>query len=1367
MGLVVVFASTPIAVAQIGAGDLAPVALDDSPVAERMLAEVAAQSADNPDRAAVLLAELLDQYDARVVGDGTDPDRLESVRTAVLRLLERDGAIREAWRSRHDDEAASILEREGEEACLRRRPMTTAGLEAGLRIAQRSVEIGAPDSAVRLLDLVADWPGASAGKVVDRVAVLRALAMIGIDRDRRSTESASERDAAIDAVRTRDADLGARLDAIAEATEAMVLPDPSRSAFDREWTVLWEIPLEASLHRARTIDSETGRNRHSDPEAVRRGGGYLVSIPAVSDNLVLVNQGNFIEGVDRYTGRTRWFRDLRAGNALYGTGIPIDLNEIHVVDGDAYTVTGHAMSGGRNGRRSIIRFDPATGNEHWSVRPDRLRDIEELEDAEPSGPPLVVGDLVMVPLRRTTSRLETIDLVLALARSDGSPRWVRTIASSGSTRTGDPRPVSMLANLDGDVLVASAAGAVARLDGRTGVVVWLRRDEVPLRSSGQTRWGWQIAGPVVLDRGVATLDAGRRHWQLLDPETGELLLRRPIGVGSAVGAASWLAVVEGALDGRDLLLAIGDDVVAIDPAEPAEPVWSWRRRAEEAGIDLGDPTLRQVRGRVFVDRKSLLVPTATGVFAVDPVDGRSERVLRLDAPSNPVLAPDAIHAATPDTLVTSMPVLDAVATLERRIKAAPEAVSESIALLELARRIGRADLLRLAARTAVEGLATPNGAGWRGEVLNLLLDTVASADDADGLLLLDLAEEVATDVSGRARHRLALADWLQKRGRLAEAADAWLGVMADLEASRVMVRSGDTLEVAAGSVARSRLVAAVQVDPVLRARLGDQAVAEVEAAIESRETAPVLIGLARRYPGTDAAIVAAGRAIEILRDEGDAASIMALAFVVARDLEATDPRRTSLLEKAATACEDAGGSGRVAAIRRVAGFDDVTRPRRPNLEGVPDHLDLLEGRLVPAAEELAGDPPADWFLVFEPDSRELVARDASDLEERWRFAVDDDHVVVGWAPEVLVWEGGQRREPFLTALDPGTGEVLWSTPKPSGVLPPISRFAVEADGFRPGGEVFVPYQVFPMPLDGGILLIRRDGAVSMLDRVDGRTVAWSQQNLLDRVYGATTGGGLIHLHGAGIDDTGDKVGRVVSLDPTSGRVVFDQVIPAGEIQWLVAGDLGRVAIGTRSEIRLLDPISSIVGGGDGWRRREIGLEGGVLGWITEDDVVVADDAGRVSAWDLLGGRVRDDVWLLPDDQLAAPGRAIETIELGESRVLHLDGRVVLHDGEGRLLGADALAAPSRRDWTIVPLESRLLLATRISSGSGTTLIRFQQLDPAAGLKLVGMPFEIAGRTRYERARAVDGHLLLSTEAETHVLPMSPPREDAHDSDPGP
>lgn len=1366
LALALAIAPGPVVLAQLS--EFAPVAVDDSPVAERMLAEVAAQSVDNPERAATLLAELLDQYADRVVIRRDDPDEFESVRRAVLRALSEDGAIRDAWRERFEVEASRILVEQGPDAALRRRPVTEAGLEAGLRVAQRAIESGDPEVGRRALVELADWPGAIASEVADRRELLEALAWIAIASREDRQAVRESRDAAIELVSRRDRKLAERLAAIA------VLNTPSSdglsvaSPFDRDWTSLWEIPLETSLLRQRTVDPTTGRNIFSDPEGLRRGGRLLVSVAAVDGDLVIVNEGRLLQGVDRYTGRLRWWRDHGVGRSLSGSGTPGDLCEVVLGDGDAYTITGYGMPGDRGGERSIIRFDPGTGIERWEVRPDRLADQPELEDASPCGPPLVLGDLVVVPLRRTTPRLETIDLVLALDRADGAIRWVRTIASSGSSRSGNFRPPFRLAASEGDVFAACPAGAVARLDGRTGEVIWLRREEVPLRVDGRSPYPWQIGGAVAIDRGIATIDAARRHWQLLDPSTGQVLLKRSIGVGTAAGAAVWLAVAEGAGEaGGDLLLAIGDDVVAIDPARPDERVWSWASRREPEA-DPADASDRLVRGRVFVTAKVLLVPTSEGVFAVDPRDGRSEMVLELDAPVNPVLAADSIHATGPDSLVTAMPVLDAVATLERRLRNQPDAVPQAIALVELAGRIGRSDLLRFAANVAVDGLSAPGGDAWRGEVLDLLLDLVPSATDEDGLQLLDLAGRTAVDVVGRTRLRLAKASWLETRGRMREAAEAWLGVMGDAEASVVMVREGDALEVSAGSVARRRLVEASGRDPILRARLEADGRVEVERAIASRETAAVLVELARRRPGSDAAFDAASRAIEILRDEGDPAAVHAVGLVVARDFLATDPRRISLLESAAVVCDDAGESGRAAALRRAGGGPSSVVASPPRLQGVPDHIDLLDGRLAFVDPRIEDEAASGLVLLFDTNTEELIARDAgADLPERWRRRIDGDHLIVGWTPELLVWEGVKRREPVLTALDPGTGEVLWSTPQPSQVLPPLSRFSVQADGSLPGGDMFLPNQVLPLSLEEGTLLVRRDGAASLLDGADRRTVVWSRRDLLDRVYGVTRGGGLVHLHGGGVDEKGDKVGRVVSIDPSSGRIVLDVEVPVGEVQWLVAGDLGRIAIGTRSEVRLLDPVGALLGGGDRWTRRESNLGGGVVGWMTDSDLAVADDSGRISAWDLAGGRGVADRWLLPEGDDLGIGRAVETLDLTDRHLLHLDGRLVLHDADGRLIGADALDVPGRRDWKVLRVEDGLLLLTRIPIGAGGTTLRIQRLDPAAGLRLAGSPFEIAGRTRFEDVRAVDGHLLLSTEDETHVVPMSHPRDVAPDFDAGP
>ncbi len=1342
-----------VATAQIS--DTAPVALDDSPVADRILAEVEAQVGDNPRRAADLLASLLDEYGDRVVPIPDRPDVFRSVRAAVLEVLAGNAAVRTAWRERGEVEASELLSAAGPAETLRRRPMTGAGLEAAYRAAQRAIESGSPEAGLRLLDSVATWPDADTPEAQGRRELLAATAWIAIARDAGSAPDRRRRDDAIEAVRRREPAAAARLQVWAEAIDRP--GDDGAGDMDpamREWTVLWDAPLEESLHRRRTVDPGSGRVLHSNPEGVRQTGMFLTAVPVVVGDLVLVNEGRLIEAVDRYTGRLRWFRDFDSGRIFAGSGRPGDLGEIALEGEDAYTILGHSF-GDRRGGRTVIRFDARTGRERWEVDPDRIPDRPLLEDAEAFGAPLILGDVVVVPLRKLTSRLETIDLVLALDRADGSVRWLRSIASSGSMRNSVGRPVSRLSTIDGDVLIASSAGAVARLDGRTGSVVWLRREEVPLAGLSTITEAWQIATPVVLEEGIATLDASRRHWQLLDPETGDLLQRHPIGAGTISGQVTWLAVVKGGIDGeRDLLLLIGNDIVAVDPAAPETPIWSLQDRARDAGIPIGPIEATGVRGRVEVESGRILVPTVDAVISVDPPSGRVTRLLEIEGPVNPVLAGDTIHLVGAESVATVMPVLDAVATLERRIRESPDAVTQAMGLLELAARIGRPDLQLLAARAAVDGLNGPDGEMWRDEVLDLLLEAVPSAGDEDGEILLELASSAATDVAGRVRHRLARAGWLKARGRTRDAISEWLGIVGDSSLATVLVRESPDHAVAGGTVARERLREVRTEDVALSAVLDAEAMAEVDAAIKARETASVLMQLARRSAGTDAAIKAAGRVVEILRDEGNPMSAAAAALMVARDFDRLDPRRATLLQHAATACTDVGRPDLATMLLATSGSPSAGPPS-PSVGGVPDHIESLPGRLVTSNPAIAATAPTDLVLLFEAGTTELVARDAEGLVERWRRPWSMDHLLVEWSPDLLIWEGAAQRQPILSSLDPATGDVRWSTPDVSRLLPAPDRHAINADGFLPDGGLFQPWEILSMPLDGGVLLVRRDGAASLVDRVDGRTVIWSRRGLLDRVHGISSGGGLVHVHGSGVDQRGEVVGRLVSLDPVSGRVVLDESIESGEIRWAIPDPLGRVAIGTSTEVHVLDPIGALLGRGDQWRRRRTGGDEIRLGWISGGDLVLLDDASSIVAWDLPSGRVDADRWDVPEDRLELLGRPLETLDLGDRRILHLDARLVMHDAEGEILGMDAMSIPGRKDQRVMPVRDGILLVTRIMAGvPGGGVHRIQRLDPDAGLMLVGQPFEIAGGRPYADVRVVDGWLLLSTEAETHAVPMS-------------
>ncbi|MCH2161443.1 MAG: hypothetical protein MK085_06170, partial [Phycisphaerales bacterium] len=144
--------------AQVGLED-AVVTVDDSPAARQLYQEAAAQAAENPSRTARLAMRLLEEYPDRLLpADPADPDAYLSVRTRVIRLLKSRDALVNAWREEASASAAAMLDVEAPQVTYDTRPLTAAGFEAGLRIAQARLESGRFASALRMVEELRTWP---------------------------------------------------------------------------------------------------------------------------------------------------------------------------------------------------------------------------------------------------------------------------------------------------------------------------------------------------------------------------------------------------------------------------------------------------------------------------------------------------------------------------------------------------------------------------------------------------------------------------------------------------------------------------------------------------------------------------------------------------------------------------------------------------------------------------------------------------------------------------------------------------------------------------------------------------------------------------------------------------------------------------------------------------------------------------------------------------------------------------------------------------------------------------------------------------------------------------------------------------------
>ena len=1353
-------------------GELAPVALDDSPTAQRALDEAYTQAADNPERTASLIADLLDEYGVRVVPAG-DEDLFQSVRGRVGELLRSDRGVRQAWRRAEDARSTTMLDREGFEATYRRRPFTQGGLEAGLRLAQRFVETGSPDAGLRVLDEMEAWPGVEAEET--RMTILRGLALI--DLVRRSQDDPGlglELRRVVEALRVLDPDAGRELERVAGRIAGVQVEDRRPSFEDlstRDWTPLWEVPLEDSLFLRKTTNMSTGRvlaptNAKRNLEA----GSYLVTVPAVHEDLVIFNEGYLVEAVDRYTGRLVWYRDRGLSRGITPTGLPSDLNRIVLFGDEAYTILGHHFPTGRSSGGEVIRFDPQTGVERWKVRVDELLAGMQVGEADPVGTPVVVGELLLLPLRESTTRLETIDMVLAVDRAEGRFRWLRTIASSGKQRSSPGRPLSELVPIEDDVVFASAAGAIARLDGRSGEVRWLRRDEVPLQLR-QSTYAWQLGGPAVLDRGIAVLGAGRSDWMLLDSETGALLDRRPIGAGTAAGTATSLHALEDVGPNGDLLLAVGpDDVVALDPADPGGRVWSLRERLAERDLPFGLPAQSGVRGRVQVIEGGVVVPVVDGLYLVDGSSGTPRWLLETPGPTNPTVVADAIYAAGGRSLIASMPIEDAILALEARIRASPDAIPQSLALMELSERIGRTDLLLFSARTAMEAAVDAPAPRWRADVLDRILDVLSRQEGETGEALLAFGRTLAREPAARARLQLAEGDWFARTERPGDAVDSWLRIIQDDAFASVEVEYDGRLVGPASVAARSRLRSLLSGEPAAKEGLLRDAEARIDEALAGEPTAAELMVLMRSYEGTEPANRAALRAAELFAEDDRPLLVAMVAMVALRGADAiSDPIRRRILDLAINAAEEAGRPDLRDALSRIApGSDpsmatDDSRIRRPSLGIAADRIEVIPGTPVAVDPRVAGTAPTDGLLMME--GNELVWRSGPDLDRAWSIDLETAGsevfggmpIVIAFEPSLHVWQGDSRGG-RLTAIDLGSGSVLWESARIPELLPP-SREPERVGGIvnvqsRPDGTPFVPFDLVPIVLGDGVALVRRDGAASFIDGRDGRTVRWSTDGLLDRVYDVELGGGLLHLGGA--IGTGDAtVGMVVTLDPRTGRILHKATVEDPEILESVSDDWGRVAVRTRSGITLIDPAAAAIGLEGGWTR---GGEAGA-GLMSPEIAMVRLAGDRVLLVGLDGGVREFDVevggssgadWDRAPDGDRAPGKLLEMTRLDDRWLLRHVSRAFLHDLDGRMVGADGIARRDLENVAAVPVEDGLVLVSR---DSARRIYRVHRLDDRRGLLATAQPFDFASAMRMDRVAVVDGWLIFQQGNRTYGLPM--------------
>lgn len=1356
------------AVAACVAGWVAPAAtarqetvavmVDESPTASQLAERMLDQRAANVGESARIARRLLAEFGDRLVPDPESGEgAFRSARAAVEAALAAHPDLLARYRELAEAEAASRLEQGDLDGLFREAIFTAAGLEAALRLAQIDVERGLGGPALRRLERIAAHPD-RVGEAAVRAEAIRALAEWIEGRSPRPDPPPPARVAA-------DAFAGG---AIGEAP-------------DEAWQVIWsqELP-DSAFRRAFRELQQTGRLVPRTATRIAEEGSLLVAMPAADEETVYLNEGHVVRAIDRLSRRERWRTPLEPGDVA-NLGAVGDPTLVSVSEGIAVTVSGHAIGTNRTGSGRVVAIDARTGEPRWFARLGEAArgDFGDGQELFPYGPATIAGDAVFVLARRVTNRLESVDFLVCLSLEDGSRRWITRLGSSGGIRLGGMRPFSRPFVEGGRVFVASSVGVVAAIEVADGEIAWLRRMPVPLRDTRLSVEPWEIQAPVALGGSIFVVAPDQASILRLDPRTGREIGRRAFDDG-AIGQPRYLLAGRDR-EGRDVLIAAGSDLAALDPQD-LEAV-RWRFGLVNDALLSNRPGLVNrigIRGRAQIAGDRLLVPGRSDVLVADLASGAVVSRLAIDEPANLLHHDGQLLLAGKDRLQAAMPPDRARARLAEKRLADPGNPEWPLASVELEFAAGDVEAALAAASEALAAVEASQQADERERLFEQLLSIDAAIASADprATRTRELLSATALAPSQRIREALTRGDWHAANGRIGEAMEAWQGILSEASLAREPLRLDET-EVLAAAAARTRMQRLAEsegngvlapADALARIRL--------ERARRDGASAASLLAIAREFPLSAAAsqarldaaakLEAEGRPRDallallegwrdgaadrtLLRDAAFAASLRRGWLDAARsilDLDAAAPRGA---ESAPWPIDDPWG--------RLAGSGDS-----PRLGAVPSDATTLPGRLVPVEPRAA--TRTDGVLLAADGVIAWMQPQGDALVERWAAPIEDPlPTVLRFGDSILLWQLADRDRPVPMRIGASNGRVAWVNPSVAELFRPIdpeSPHPFEGQRPIPGGtDPWRAGEVLPLVVEDLLVLVRRDGAVVALDLEDGRTVRWSRTDVLDAVFQAQAGPLGVVLAGRGRNERGESVPTTVWIDPEGE--VRRRWSGTGDVRWLRLSPLGEIAWGTGEGVEVRS-IAAGDGGADGrWRSSGPWARNTWEAWLSGDRLLVREGDDRLAARRLADGAAWGEGGAFEAPRREGPLAVFGGLwrDGGGDTVLFGD-RAVRFGRKGELAGIDAVAE-DRNYLLAAPADDEIVVLSFRGAGpatdaEGTPRTEFvysaHRFGLSDGLRSRGPALEI--RTlgpRFDSIRAIDGWLLLSSPTSSVAVPL--------------
>jgi outer membrane protein assembly factor BamB len=682
-------------------GQLSPLYTDDSVTAAEAMVKIQELSASgNVGEASRVTQSLLTNEGDRVLELTAGSDVFVSVRQRVHEVLRATPALLRRYRDDEQAEAARNNQNGQVELSEHSRWMTSAGLEAALRLAQQHLESARFDAAYLTLRPTENHPdieGVKSGDAATRLSVdevaLKDAARLAITLSRYLPR------ADVQALASRFA---ARAGLEAELAKATAVAPPSRAS-ERSVTPrdaqaeidVSQVP-EAPLAWITMVPAtEEGEN----DEDVRFGGDSREHsladawvMPTLAGDVLYVNDGMQIGAWDRYTLMPLWTlrpppavqrgpgNDSR-DDQIVQTRLIEDVSTVAVQGGIGVAVTGYATSSRRSGDARVHGFETASGRLLWSQSVPWL-DRQLSDGGSIRGPALISGDTVVLCVRKVSSSRRVTSLyVVGLDLYTGEMKWLRLIGSVGmlayqqSSRATDAAIVER-----GIVYRTDSLGVMCAIEATSGRVLWVKRLTTPpdpsmARISSPIAQPWASAVPVVDGETMLVIDPSTRDLLRVETATGKTL---------ATLTATDVILPRYLVRNKDWLGCIGDTRAAFVPIKSLDM---------SSAVKIEMETL----GRVTTSGDRFAMPVRAGVALVDPANINAIATLPLQAAGNVLL--ESGHAIVTDaTRVQSFLTWDLARTLlQKQASARPTDPQPVLTLAELAFRAGKPEQVTAAA----------------------------------------------------------------------------------------------------------------------------------------------------------------------------------------------------------------------------------------------------------------------------------------------------------------------------------------------------------------------------------------------------------------------------------------------------------------------------------------------------------------------------------------------------------------------------------------------------------------------------------------------------------------------------------------------